>query len=276
MKSEAENSAAFSRLPAGIRIRGENMRPKLGQHFLADESVLAFEAESAGVAGKSVLEIGAGDGRLTSKLLSAGAGHITAVEIDPKLAKALRIKFQRQQRVKVLEQDFLEFEAGRPFNCIVGNIPYYITSPALLKLSGMDFGKAVICIQKEVAERLVAKQGTRNYGRLSVFAQLCFRTELLALVGRGAFVPAPRVDSCIISLQKTGFSLGSKAERAIGALFSHKKKSLRNAVVDARAGLFGSTDKASAYRVAQTLKYAGRKVFSLSPQEILETANQLV
>ncbi len=252
------------------------MRPKLGQHFLADESVLAFEAECANGAGKSVLEIGAGDGRLTAKLLSAGAGHITAVEIDPKLAKALRMKFQRQKRVRVIEQDFLEFEAGRPFNCIVGNIPYYITSSALLKLSRMDFEKAVICIQKEVAERLVSKPGTRNYGRLSVFAQLSFRIEILALVERGSFVPAPKVDSCIISLEKTGFTLDSSTEKAIGALFSHKKKSLRNAVVDARSELFGSTDKSSALRIAQTLKYAGRKVFSLSPQEILATASQLV
>ena len=125
------------------------MRTKLGQVFLADESVLSFEAESAGVAGKSVLEIGAGDGRLTAHLLSEGAGHVTAVEIDPKMAKALRGRFS--SRVRVVQQDFLEFEPGKRFNCIVGNIPYYITSPIIIRLASLDFDRAVLCVQKEVA-----------------------------------------------------------------------------------------------------------------------------
>ncbi len=250
------------------------MRAKLGQHFLVDQSVLEFEAASAGVQGKSVLEIGAGDGRLTKRLLSAGAGHITAVEVDPKLAKLLRTTFYR--RVTVVEQDILEYEPKKRFNCVVGNLPYYITSPILLKLAEMDFGRAILCMQKEVGERLVAPPGSHNYGRLSVFAQLCFRVEMLALVEKSAFDPQPHVDSCIISLVKTGFSLDRGTEQVIGALFSHKKKSVKNAVVDARHSLFGSHDKHSAEAVAQTLKYSGRKVFSLSPLEVLEIAGQLV
>lgn len=250
------------------------MRAKLGQHFLVDQSVLEFEAQSAGVEKKSVLEIGAGDGRLTKHLLSAGAGHVTAVEVDPKLAKLLRTTFH--SRVAVVEQDILEYLPGKRFNCVVGNIPYYITSSILLKLAGMEFGRAVLCLQKEVAERLVAPPGTHNYGRLSVFAQLTFRMEILALVERAAFDPAPKVDSCIISLEKTGFTLDERTEKAIGALFSHKKKSVKNAVVDARHTLFGSQNKHAAEAVAQTLKYRDRKVFSLSPGEVLEIAGQLV
>ena len=249
------------------------MRPKLGQNFLADESVLEFEAQSAQVAGKSVLEIGAGDGRLTSKLLSAGAGHIVAVELDPKLAKALRMKFHT--RVKVVEGDFLEFGESVRFNSIVGNIPYYITSPILFKLARMEFDLAVLCVQKEVAQRLMAAPASSNYGRLSVSAQLCFDIETLALVEKSAFQPVPKVDSCIISLRKTGFALDESAERIIGALFSHRKKSVRNAVIDARSTLFGSSDKKKADAVAQTLKYSDRKVFTLTSQEVLEVARQL-
>jgi 16S rRNA (adenine1518-N6/adenine1519-N6)-dimethyltransferase len=250
------------------------MKAKLGQNFLIDESILEFEAQQAGVRGKSVLEIGAGDGRLTTKLLSEGAGHIIAVELDPKLAKILRMKFHH--RVKVVEQDFLQFDESQKVNCIVGNIPYYITSPILLKLSRMDFGKAILCIQKEVAERILATPGTRNYGRLSATAQLLFRVEILALVQRTAFVPVPNVDSCIISIEKTGFSLSESQEKAIGALFSHKKKSVRNAAIDARRGLFSSEDKKKAAAVADKLKYSNRKVFTLSPEELLEVAGQLV
>jgi len=132
------------------------MHAKLGQNFLVDENVLAYEAECADVRGNSVLEIGAGDGRLTAKLLSAGAGHITAVEFDPKLAKSLRIRFSAAKRVRVHEGDFLEFDESARFGRVVGNIPYYITSPILLKLARMDFGKAVICMQKEVAGRMMA------------------------------------------------------------------------------------------------------------------------
>lgn len=250
------------------------MKTKLGQHFLADESVLQFEAKSADVHDKSVLEIGAGDGRLTSKLLHEGAGHITAVELDPKLAKALRMKFR--SRVLVVESDFLEFSPGKKYNCVVGNIPYYITSPILFKLALMDFDKAVLCIQKEVAQRMVALPGSSNYGRLSVSCQLSFQTKILAMVGREAFSPKPKVDSCIISLSKTGFSPSSLQEKAIAAIFSHRKKSLKNAVMDARRELFGSDDHQQARRAAQILKYKERKVFTMSPPEVLESVGQLV
>ena len=249
------------------------MKAKLGQNFLADETVLEFEAESADVKGKSVLEIGAGDGRLTSKLLAAGAGHITAVEIDPKLAKALRVRFHK--RVHVVEGDILEFDESSRFNSVVGNIPYYITSPILLKLSRMKFDRAILCLQKEVALRMAAEPGSSNYGRLSVFSQLCFTIEILAVVPKEAFNPVPKVDSRVLSLVPTGKKMSELHERIVGSIFSHRKKSLRNAVIDARQELFGSGDKVAATRIAQKLKYAKRKVFTLSPPEALESAMEL-
>ena len=251
------------------------MHAKLGQNFLVDENVLAYEAECADAKGNSVLEIGAGDGRLTAKLLSCGAGHITAVEFDPKLARQLRMRFATYKRVRVHEGDFLEFDEGARFGRVVGNIPYYITSPILIKLSRMNFDKAVICMQKEVAARMMAEPGSPEYGRLSVFSQLTFRAETLALVERTAFLPVPKVDSCIVSLERIGFHFTECEERAVGALFSHKKKCLKNAVVDARQELMGSNDKRLAAQLAQTLKYNGRKVFSLSPTEALEVARQV-
>lgn len=250
------------------------MKAKLGQHFLADDSVLEFEAQSADVKGKSVLEIGAGDGRLTAKLLAHGAGHVTAVELDPHLAKLLRTRFRT--RVSVVEKDFLQFEPGKKFNVVAGNIPYYITSPVLFKLSRMDFDRAILCLQAEVAHRMAAKSGSGNYGRLSVSCQLAFEIEVLSAVGRSAFSPSPKVDSCIILLRKTGFLPTMAEERAIAAIFSHRKKSLKNAVVDGRVSLFSSRERSSALRIAQTLKYAGSKVFTLSPQEVLYSARQLV
>ena len=251
------------------------MKAKLGQNFLIDQNILSFEAKSADVSKKSVLEIGAGDGRLTERLLKEGAGHLVAVEFDPKLAKKLRMKFQHYDRVRVHEGDFLLFDESARFNVIVGNVPYYITSPILLKLSRMNFDRAVICIQSEVASRMVAEEGSHEYGRLSVTCRLLFNTEVLALVPRDAFSPRPKVDSCIISIAKTGVALSPEEEKMIGALFSHKKKCLKNAVVDARMEIFGSDDKGRASSVGHKLKYAERKVFSLAPSEALETAREI-
>ena len=251
------------------------MHAKLGQNFLVDENVLAYEAECADARNNSVLEIGAGDGRLTAKLISCGAGHVTAVEFDPKLAKQLRMRFASYKRVHVHEGDFLEFDESARFGRVVGNIPYYITSPILLKLARMNFDKAVICMQKEVASRMMAEPGSPEYGRLSVFSQLTFSTETLALVERTAFLPVPKVDSCLVSIVRTGFLMTGCEEKAVGAIFSHKKKALKNAVVDARQSLFGSSDKKAASAIAQTLKYKERKVFSLAPSEALEVARQI-
>ena len=239
------------------------MKAKLGQHFLVDESILEFEAEACEPKGKSVLEIGPGDGRFTQRLLKNGAGHITAVELDPKFVRELRMRFHT--RVTVIQGDFLEFVPDKKYNIVAGNIPYYITSPILFKLAEMDFDKAILCLQKEVGERMLALPGSPDYGRLSVSTQLVFNMEFLAIVERHAFSPQPKVDSCILSLEKTGFSLDAKTEIIIGAIFSHKKKSLRNAVIDARAQLFGSKDKGKAGKISDKLKYSERKVFTLSP-----------
>lgn len=250
------------------------MKAKLGQNFLVDENVLSFEAEQCGPKGKSVLEIGAGDGRLTAKLLAHGASHVTAVELDSKLAKSLRMKFR--SRVRVIEGDFLSAPLPPRVNVVAGNIPYYITSPILLRLAKMDFDRAVLCVQKEVALRIAAPPASSAYGRLSVSSQLCFSMELLAEVPKEAFLPKPKVDSFIISLAPRGLRLSGREERLIGAIFSHRKKSLRNAVVDARAEIFGSGDKKAALAAAQKLKYERRKVFTLTPQEALEAARQLL
>ncbi|MCX6772545.1 MAG: hypothetical protein NTV88_02125, partial [Candidatus Micrarchaeota archaeon] len=85
----------------------------------------------------------------------------------------------------------------------------------------------------------------------------------------------PKVDSCIISIEKTGFVLDKATESFIGALFSHKKKSLRNAIIDARAQLFGSSDKAEAAKISENLLHSKRKVFTLTTSEVLETAKEM-
>lgn len=251
------------------------MKPKLGQNFLVDRAALELEAKEADVSGREVLEIGAGDGRLTRRLLANGAKKVLACEIDKKFAATLRRMFNKSGRVKVWEGDFLEFPEQGKYGRVAGNIPYYITSPIIFKLARMDFGSAVICVQKEFAQRMAATPGSGNYGRLSVTSQLCFDVKLLAIVPREAFEPAPRVDSCMIMLKRTGFSLSEAEGRFIAAVFAHRKKSLRNAAVDARRELFPGLEKKDAAALADRLKYAGRKVFTLAPQEALHAAREI-
>ncbi|MCX8197204.1 MAG: 16S rRNA (adenine(1518)-N(6)/adenine(1519)-N(6))-dimethyltransferase RsmA [Candidatus Micrarchaeota archaeon] len=247
------------------------MKAKLGQHFIIDESVLELEAALADVKGKQVLEIGAGDGRLTEKLLSFGAKEITAVELDEKFASILKKKFK--ERVAVVQADFLDLEP-KPFERIVGNIPYYITSPIIVKLSDYSFEKALLCVQKEVALRIVAPPGCRQYGRLSVFCQLVFKPKLVCEISKQAFFPRPKVDSSLVALEKTGLVLSKEQQNAIAALFSHKKKTLKNAIIDSRK-MFGIEEKHKIAEFAKKLKYAQRKVFTLSPKEVVEILGEL-
>jgi 16S rRNA (adenine1518-N6/adenine1519-N6)-dimethyltransferase len=249
----------------------------LGQHFLIDELVLDFEAEKANVKGKIVLEIGAGDGRLTSKLLEFGAKKIIAVEIDKNLAQKLLKKFKKN--VEVYQCDFLNFDEKTKVDVIVGNIPYYITSQIIIKLSNFEFENAILCLQKEVAERMVAKPGSRIYSRLSVFCSLLYKVEILAEVPPEAFYPPPSVYSAIVSIKKTGFFLGKEEEEIIGAIFSHKKKNLKNAIIDARESLFRIKNKKIVKDIIKDIdkKYLNseKKVFMLKPEEILQIAKEI-
>ncbi|MEW5996884.1 MAG: 16S rRNA (adenine(1518)-N(6)/adenine(1519)-N(6))-dimethyltransferase RsmA [Candidatus Micrarchaeota archaeon] len=209
------------RQPPGIR-----KSRRLGQHFLSSPQILEFEAEAAGVEGKTVVEIGGGDGRLTEKLLAKSPKKLTVVEKDSRWADFLGHKFG--DRIEVLQKDFLDTELDAEI--FVGNIPYYISSPIIFHIAKRDFLRALLMVQEEFAERMAAKPHTKEYGRLSVTSQLLFRIKLLKKVKRGAFSPPPEVDSAIILLEKRTSSLDPWTEKIILALFQHKNQMVSNAL----------------------------------------------
>lgn len=233
------------------------MRPKkhLGQNFLRDANILRKEASIAGITGKNVLEIGAGDGRLTEKILEQNPAKVYAVEKDRELVALLRKKFSSEQRVEVIEGDFLEM-GPFPIDAILGNIPYYISSSIIFRLKNWMFKNAVMMVQKEFAERMVAKPNKSNYGRLSVTGQLAFDIKLVQTVPRHLFYPAPRVDSAVIKLVPTKTSLSQFEEEIIRKLFQHKNKTVRNALKE-----YGLED--------------GRRVRTLTKEDCLEIAKKL-
>jgi 16S rRNA (adenine1518-N6/adenine1519-N6)-dimethyltransferase len=189
-----------------------------------------------------VIEIGPGRGALTGPLLQR-AEHVVAIELDAALAAALRQKYSGNGALTIVEADVLEVDLSQwPATTIAGNLPYYITSPILERVLPLPppFRHAVFLIQKEVAQRLVAAPGSRDYGYLSVFAQLYSSQELLFTVPPGAFQPPPKVDSAVVRLtrQPLAGQLGVDPDaflRFARACFAQKRKMLRNNL----AGIYG-------------------------------------
>ena len=194
-------------------------KPKLGQHFLTDDSAARRIVDALGdVSQRTVLEIGPGRGVLTS-LLAKRARRLIAIELDRVLAAQLRMKFALYPNVEIIEGDVLAMDfstlfgpkpgASRPGLVqkpepipVVGNLPYYITSEILLRMFEFRelFSAIVVMVQKEVADRLAASPGNRDYGLLSATAQLYSQVERIFTLPPGAFSPPPKVHSSVVRL----------------------------------------------------------------------------
>ncbi len=180
-----------------------------------------------------VVEIGPGKGALTESLLER-ADQVVAIEVDPHLVHYLRQKFRdpiEQGRLEVIEGDVLKTDFSG--SVITGNLPYYITSPILEKVFALKDGwdRAVFLMQLEVAERLAAKPGTRDFGYLTVQTQVHANPEILFAVPRDAFRPPPKVESAVVRLERR--SLPEVPDPAAflkfaSLCFRHKRKTLRN------------------------------------------------
>ncbi len=222
-------------------VRGKHSRPRLGQHFLQDLGVVErMVATIAPVAGERMVEIGPGTGVLTRPLLKR-LGKLHAVEFDRTLIQRLLAEFRQGSGLEIHDADALRFDYREVAHAeggklrIVGNLPYAISTQLLLRLIAcadcvIDM---VFMLQKEVAERIVARPGTRAYGRLSVLVQYRCEAELLFYIGPDAFNPPPRVDSAVIRLSPKPPLLGEPAERIFRELvaraFAGRRKTLRNA-----------------------------------------------
>lgn len=194
-------------------------KPKLGQHFLVDQSVATRIVDALGeISTATVLEIGPGRGVLTS-VLAQRARRLIAIEVDRVLSAQLRMNFALAQNVEIIEGDILAVDfhtifglkpgLGRPGLDIkpeparvVGNLPYFLTSDILLRLFSFRqyFDTMVLMVQREVADRIAAKPGGSEYGLLSATAQLYTKVEKLFTVPPGAFAPPPQVHSAVIRL----------------------------------------------------------------------------
>jgi 16S rRNA (adenine1518-N6/adenine1519-N6)-dimethyltransferase len=221
-------------------------KKSLGQHFLRDPNTIRKIADALGAPPEApVVEIGPGTGALTAVLAERYA-RLAALEVDARavahLAETLPAVDVRQQDVLEADWPALAAEVGGPL-WVIGNLPYYITSPILFGLLGAraHLRRAVLMMQKEVAERLVAVPRTKAYGILSVQTQLWSRPSLLFEVSRHVFFPKPDVTSAVVALDFDGPAPDVDPEalrRVVRAAFNQRRKTLRNSLkaVAAEAG----------------------------------------
>jgi 16S rRNA (adenine1518-N6/adenine1519-N6)-dimethyltransferase len=206
------------------------MGQRLGQHFLKSSSILERIAVAACPEPEPlVIEIGPGKGSLTKHLL-AHAERVVAIELDRELATYLT---GTDPRLTVVPSDVLDIDMTQWGPAVVaGNLPYYITSPIIEKTLALGpiLKRAIFLIQKEVALRLVAKPGTRDYGYLSVATQITATVEYLFTISPGSFTPPPKVDSAVIRLTpREPLVPDAKAFLSFAsACFRQKRKNLRN------------------------------------------------
>lgn len=242
---------------------GFTFSKKLGQNFLINPTVCPRMAEACGAGARTgVLEVGPGIGVLTTEL-AARAEKVCAVELDSRLLPVLSETLAEHHNVHVVQGDVMELdlhtlleqEFGGLKIAVCANLPYYITSPVIMKLlqDRLPVDSLTVMVQKEAAERLCAEPGTRACGAVSAAVWYYAEPDLLFPVGRGSFLPSPNVDSAVIHLrvrQKPPVEVADEAFffRLIKAAFGQRRKAAANSI---SAGL--SVPKSSVQAALQSL-----------------------
>jgi 16S rRNA (adenine1518-N6/adenine1519-N6)-dimethyltransferase len=237
-------TASLSQL-ATLRKYGLQLKKSLGQHILIDDNIAGKIADALELRdSEGVIEIGPGLGALTQRLAPM-ARRVVAVEIDGRMASALRNEAATADNVLVTEGNFLKVDPGKLVGGyddvsgwkVVGNLPYYVTSAMLMHLVDTrdHFSAAVVTVQEEFARRLVASPGSKDYSSLSIYAQYRFDPELLFTIKPTSFFPRPEVRSAVVRLKVLERpSLGVRDEglffQTIRAAFGQRRKTLRRSL----------------------------------------------
>lgn len=226
---------------------GFTFKKGLGQNFITSQSVLEDIADAAEIDGGGVLEIGPGFGVLT-KELSKTARKVVSIEIDERLNDVLDYTLAECENVKIINADVMKTdlkqiiadEFGNERISVAANLPYYITTPIITMLleEKLPIKNIVIMIQKEVAQRLNAKPGTKDYGAITLLCRYYAEPEIVTTVPAGMFVPPPKVDSAVLKLKMLNEpSVRVKSEvvffKTVKAAFAQRRKTLLNCLAQA-------------------------------------------
>ncbi len=220
-------------------------RKSLGQNFLIDRNILVKITDAAQLEPSDVvLEIGPGLGALTLELLERGC-RVAAVEYDRGLFGILGEQFAQEERLTLYNEDFMQFDlsriaefsqSGMFHGKVVANLPYYITTPAIFKLVEADvqWQSLVFLIQKEVAQRITAEPGGKDYGALTVMLNFYGQVDKIMTVPKTVFYPAPQVDSAVVRIRPFDDperrKLYPHLHRVVQAAFGQRRKTIQNAL----------------------------------------------
>lgn len=255
------------RTQAILNEYGLHAKKKLGQNFLTDLNILHGIVDTAEITNDDfVLEIGPGIGSLTEQLARA-AKKVVALEIDSQMVAVLSDTLQPYDNVKVIENDVLKVDLNELIAAefgqnatvkVVANLPYYITTPILMQLlrANISWDNIVVMMQREVADRLNAMPGTKEYGVLTLTLQYFAQAQLAMKVAAASFNPAPNVDSAVVKLTPLIPEIVvDQPERLFGVIkgsFSHRRKSLWNNMLQT----YGK-DAATKEKITTALESAG-------------------
>ena len=264
---------------------GITLNKNLGQNYLIDKNkrnqIIGFgDVDKNDV----VLEIGTGIGTLTIELAKK-AKKVIAIEQDENICKILtkRLKDEKIDNVELINDDALKVDFPK-FNKIISNLPYQISSPITFKFLEYDFDLAILMYQKEFADRMNGEVGSKNYSRLSAMLYFKCNVETLTNVSAESFIPKPKIDSTVVKLtpkenriSDADFKIYSNFTKA---LFQHRNKKIKNALIDSRH-IINNIDKKilkkrlNAIEDDELNEYLSKRVVELTPEEILFLSKKL-
>ena len=282
----SEDSPSLSKTTKDIlNQNGIKLNRNLGQNYLIDKNKRDQIVNFADITQDDViLEIGTGIGTLTIELAKR-AKRVIAIEQDEKIYNILakRLEDEKIDNVELINDDALKVDFP-PFDKIVSNLPYQISSPITFKFLNYDFDLAILMYQKEFASRMNGEVGTKDYSRLSAMLYFKCDVEKLTDVSNESFIPKPQIDSTVVRLtpkenviSEDDFRTYSKFTKA---LFQHRNKKIKNALIDSRHIISDIDKKVLKRRLneiddEEILEYFKKRVVVLTPEEILLISQRL-
>ena len=282
----SDTSQSLSKITKNIlNQHGITLNKNLGQNYLIDKNkrnqIIGFgDVDKNDV----VLEIGTGIGTLTIELAKK-AKKVIAIEQDENICKILtkRLKDEKIDNVELINDDALKVDFPK-FNKIISNLPYQISSPITFKFLEYNFDLAILMYQKEFADRMNGEVGSKNYSRLSAMLYFKCNVETLTNVSAESFIPKPKIDSTVIKMtpkenriSDDDFKIYSNFTKA---LFQHRNKKIKNALIDSRH-IISNIDKKilkkrlNAIEDDELNEYLSKRVVELTPEEILFLSKKL-
>ena len=282
----SDTSQSLSKITKSIlNQHGITLNKNLGQNYLIDKNkrdqIINFGNLNKN---DTVLEIGTGIGTLTLEI-ARKAKNVIAIEQDEHIYKILTKRLEDEQidNVEPINDDALSVDFPK-FNKIISNLPYQISSPITFKFLEYDFDLAILMYQKEFAERMNGKVGTKDYSRLSAMLYFRCNVETLNDVSSESFIPKPKIDSTVVKLtpkenkiDASDFKTYSKFTKA---LFQHRNKKIKNALIDSRH-IINNIDKKILKQKLNSIEddelneYLSKRVVALTPEEILKLSKEL-